>query len=87
MYLSELAYRIYSLHVYRLHDLSVVAHSEQDWHFANQMENVLKARSIAGDAHAIDYDVAFQQRVSHNELTGWDLLNDKIWLLTMGPSK
>lgn len=42
---------------------------------------------MAGDTPIIDNDKMFQKQPSHNQLVKWDLLNDKIQLLTMSPHK
>lgn len=33
----------------------------------------------------IEYDEAIQEQASHSELTRWNLLNNKVWLETIGP--
>lgn len=61
------------------------AFPERAWHLMNHLSNVLKARVLAGDCLAMDYDEAFRQRASHNELARWDLRNNDIWLEVVGP--
>lgn len=51
----------------------------------NHLSNVLRARTLAGDSHTIDYDEAFRHRASHNELARWNLRNNDIWLEIVGP--
>lgn len=45
-----------------------VTFPERAWHLMNHFNNVLMARSLAGELPAIEYDEAFRQRASHNEL-------------------
>ncbi|KAL8221468.1 UNVERIFIED_CONTAM: hypothetical protein K2H54_068173 [Gekko kuhli] len=49
--------------------LVAAAYPERGWHLANHLGNVLKARSMASDAPAMDYDEEFRKKASHNELT------------------
>lgn len=37
-------------------------------YFKDLLSNVLKVRALVGESPAIEYDEAFRQRVSHNEL-------------------
>lgn len=53
---------------------------ERVWHLMYHLSNVVKARAPARDGPAIDYDEAFRQRASHNELAWWDLCNNNLWL-------
>lgn len=45
----------------------------------------LKARALAGDILAINYDEAFCQRASNDKLACWDLRNNNLWLETVDP--
>lgn len=56
---------------------------EWAWHLINYLSNMLKARVLAGENAAIEYDDTFHQRASHNELARWDLQNSDNWLKTV----
>lgn len=59
------------------------AYPERGWHSTNHMSNALRAWSLAGELVTIEYDEAFQ--ASHNVVSRWDPINDKIWLMKVGP--
>ncbi|KAJ7341598.1 hypothetical protein JRQ81_005897, partial [Phrynocephalus forsythii] len=58
---------------------------ERGWHLNNHLRNVLKARQLAGDQAALDYDTAFRKRASQSAEARWDLINQPLWLVEVGP--
>ncbi|KAL8219518.1 UNVERIFIED_CONTAM: hypothetical protein K2H54_026194 [Gekko kuhli] len=59
----------------------ISSYPERGWHLVNHMANVLKARTMANESAAIEYDEAFRKRASYSAVARWDLINDKIWLV------
>uniref|UniRef100_A0ACB8GD80 Uncharacterized protein n=1 Tax=Sphaerodactylus townsendi TaxID=933632 RepID=A0ACB8GD80_9SAUR len=51
------------------------------WQFWEHMGNVLEARSIAGDAAAIEYDEEFRRSASHSATARWGVIEQRIWTL------
>lgn len=47
---------------------------------------MLKARALAGDTAAVEYNEAFHNSASQNEKDRWELLHNKIWLVVVGPN-
>ncbi|KAL8219210.1 UNVERIFIED_CONTAM: hypothetical protein K2H54_012798, partial [Gekko kuhli] len=57
------------------------AYPDRGWHLLNHMSNVVKARILAGEGPAIEYDETCRKMASRDDRARWDLLQDKIWLL------
>ncbi|KAL8221428.1 UNVERIFIED_CONTAM: hypothetical protein K2H54_067604 [Gekko kuhli] len=57
------------------------AYPDRGWHLLNHMSNVVKARILAGEGPAIEYDETCHKIASRDDRARWDLLQDKIWLL------
>lgn len=55
------------------------------WRLANHMSNVLMACTMANKSTAIEYDEEFYERASYNEGARWDLINDKVSMVNVGP--
>lgn len=52
----------------------------QVWGLSSHLANVLWGWKLAWDAPAFKNDEAFRKMASHNKLTTWELLDDKLWL-------
>lgn len=65
--------------------LVLSVYPECSWHLVRHMSNVLKPHTMASKTAAVEYDEAFGKAVSNCEVARLDLINNKVWLVKIGP--